>query len=43
MTRKALVRIIVVTVIAIVLGGASLIIANNRANSVIDAPSAMFH
>ena len=43
MTRKVLVRIIVVTVIAIVLGGASLIIANNRADSVVGAPSGLFH
>jgi hypothetical protein len=42
MTRKTLVRIILVTLIAIVLGGASLIIANNSVGSV-NAPSGFFH
>ena len=43
MTRKTLVRVIVVTIIATVLGVASLIIANNSTSSVVEAPSGWFH
>lgn len=43
MTRKTLVRIIVVTFIAAVLGGASLIIIHNGQSSITDTPSGFFH
>ena len=43
MTRKTLVRALVVMVIMTLIGGASLIIVSNNAGSVVDAPSGWGH
>ena len=43
MTRNALVRIILVTIIAIVIGGAALIVTNSRSGFVVEAPSGWLH
>ena len=43
MTRKTLVRVILVTVMVTVLGTASLIIVNNSASAVVEAPSEWLH
>jgi len=43
MTRRTLARLITVIVIAIVLGGASLIVSNNSGPVMSDAPSGFLH
>jgi hypothetical protein len=43
MTRTILLRVIVVALVALVLGGASLILLANGAGAVADAPSGFFH
>ena len=43
MTRSTLLRIVLVTIIAIVVGGAALIVTNGRSGAVVDAPSGWIH
>jgi len=43
MTKKTLVRLALVILIAAVLGSASLIIANSSAGAAAEAPSGFFH